>query len=79
MKCISKIYKGATGRVGECRDGEIVPLVTWLKTDWDVKVAVEIADRSASNIFKVQVDNKTYPLWHPKWWYCDSQYTTIEC
>jgi len=77
MKVISKIYKEEAGNwVWECRDGEIVPLVTWLKTDWDIRVARDL-NRSAYNIFKVKVDNKIYPLRHPKGGYCDSLYTDV--
>ena len=41
MKVISKIYKQHDSRVGQCLDGEIVPLVSWLKED-EIKTAMNV-------------------------------------
>jgi hypothetical protein len=54
MKVISKIYTKDGAREGVCVDGSVVPLVTWLKSDQEVKTAVG-CNRSASNIFKVKL------------------------
>ena len=76
MKVIKTISKVNDSRVGLCLDWSTVGLVTWLKNDQEVKCAVD-NDRSASNIFKVVVGNKIYPLWHKLWGYIDSQTTKI--
>lgn len=76
MKVISKIYQKDGSRVGECVDGSLVPLVTWLKNDSEIRTAVECG-WSAWVIFKVEIDNKRYPLGHPKGGYIDSQLTTV--
>ena len=41
MKVISKIYPKDGSRVGECVDGSLVPLVTWLKNDSEIHTARE--------------------------------------
>jgi len=76
MKVISKIYPKDGSREWECVDGSVVPLVTWLKSDQEVRLAVEL-QRSASNIFKVVVWNKVIPMRHKLWGYIDSQTTKI--
>ena len=54
MKVISKIYPKDGSWEGLCVDGSVVPLVTWLKSVQEVRVARD-CDWSASNIFKVQL------------------------
>ena len=54
MKVIKTISKINDSWIGECLDGSTVDLVTWLKSDQEVRLAVEL-QRSASNIFKVVV------------------------
>lgn len=76
MKVITIISKVNDSRVGVCLDWSTVGLVTWLKNDQEVKCAVD-NDWSASNIFKVVVGNRIYPMWHPLGWYIDSYTTRI--
>lgn len=63
MKVIKTISKINDSWIGECLDGSTVDLVTWLKSDQEVKCAVD-NDWSASNIFKVVVGNRIYPMRH---------------
>lgn len=76
MKVIKNISKINDSWIGECLDGSTVGLVTWLKSDQEVMTAVYLW-RSASNIFKVVVGNRIYPMRHKLWGYIDSQNTKI--
>lgn len=62
MKIIKKIYKENTSWLGECVDGEVVSVSTWLP-DTDVQFAVK-QWMSVKNIFKLRNGNKYYPLGH---------------
>lgn len=76
MKLIKTITKINDSWIGECLDGSTVGLVTWLKSDNEVKCAYECG-WSAGNIFKVVVGNRIYPMWHKLGGYIDSQNTRI--
>jgi len=52
MKIITSISKSESGRIGQCRDGEVVALCSWLSSE-DLEIAVKHGFCSC-NIFKVR-------------------------